>query len=216
MSSATFLRNGEPTSSHVLLLAHGAGAGMDTEFMDTIAQGIAKHSVAVIRFEFLYMQRIRELGKKRPPDSAPKLLAHFVSMIGRVKAELDPHQRLWVGGKSMGGRVASMVATKPELELAGCICFGYPFHPPGRPERLRVDHFQALHCPTLIIQGTRDPFGKPEEDVETHLSEAMSLRWLDSGDHSLKARKKDLRSTEEQWTEAARWAASFMQSSMVI
>ena len=210
MSSATFLRNGEPTSSHVLLLAHGAGAGMDTEFMDAIAQGIADYSMSVIRFEFLYMQRTRELGKKRPPDSAPKLLAHFAAMIDQIKAELDSQQRLWVGGKSMGGRVASMTATNPNHQLAGCICLGYPFHPPGKPERLRVDHFSALQCPTLIIQGTRDPFGKPEENVEAHLSEAMCLRWLDSGDHSLKARKKDPRSTEEQWTEAARWAASFM------
>ena len=151
MSSTTFLRNGDSTSSHVLLLAHGAGAGMDTDFMNAIAQGIAEHSIAVLRFEFPYMQRIRELGKKRPPDSAPKLLAHFLAMIDQLK---DPQQRLWIGGKSMGSR------GQGRHHSAGCICLGYLFIHLADPAAT-VDLLPT--CPTLIIQGM-DPFGKPEED----------------------------------------------------
>lgn len=210
MSSTIFISTGSSNAANVLLLAHGAGAGMDSPFMSSIAEAISEQGICVHRFEFLYMQKAKELGKRRPPDSAKKLQQHFLARIEHIRAQLNPGQRLWVGGKSMGGRIASMITATAELEVEGCVCLGYPFHPPGRPEKLRTAHFVELVKPTLIIQGTRDPFGKPEENVEEHLSKDMTLMWLEGGDHSLKARKKDPVSTAELWAQAAISVAEFI------
>lgn len=159
---------------------------MDTPFMESLAKGMAEGGVRVIRFEFPYMQRRREDGGFRPPDRPPKLLAAWKEAIEDARSEF-PSPPLYIGGKSMGGRIASMVAD--QNRVAGLICLGYPFHPPGRPQNLRTEHLEDLKTPTLILQGERDPFGKPEEIAGYPLSRAIRVEYLPDGDHSFKPRK---------------------------
>ena len=183
------LINGPANAEYTFLFAHGSGAGMDSPFMESFATGLAEKEIRVIRFEFPYMKTIRETGKKRPPNSMPILLDSFVREIERLDGTVI------IGGKSMGGRVASKVLM--DSKARACIGFGYPFHPPGRPNKLRVDHFDLLTKPMLIIQGTRDPFGKPEENLAQYLSHTMRIQWLLDGDHSFSTRKKSSRTKEQ-------------------
>jgi predicted alpha/beta-hydrolase family hydrolase len=184
------LRTGPPSTPR-LLLAHGAGAPMDSSFMNTIADKIAAADVEVIRFEFEYMAKRREDGRRRGPDRAPKLIARFKEVLDLV----GPADEVVIGGKSMGGRIASMIAD--EVGAAGIVCLGYPFHPPGKPERLRTAHLETLQTPTLIVQGTRDRLGSEEEVASYSLSPSIELAWMGDGDHSFKPRKKSGRTLEE-------------------
>ena len=184
------LRTGPPSTPR-LLLAHGAGAPMDSSFMNTIADKIAAADVEVIRFEFEYMAKRREDGRRRGPDRAPKLIARFKEVLDLV----GPADEVVIGGKSMGGRIASMIAD--EVGAAGIVGLGYPFHPPGKPERLRTAHLETLQTPTLIVQGTRDRLGSEEEVASYSLSPSIELAWMGDGDHSFKPRKKSGRTLEE-------------------
>ena len=139
-----------------LLLAHGAGAPMDSPFMESLAEALADRGIQVVRFEFPYMQRRREEQRKFPPNRAPQLLEAFARQVASVERSGLP---LWVGGKSMGGRMASMLAAEGASEIDGVVAFGYPFHPPGKPENTRTEHLASLAVPMLICQGERDPFG---------------------------------------------------------
>src|SRR5436309_860369 len=146
-----FLFDGSPSASRTIALAHGAGAAMDSPFMNAFAAGLASAGLRVARFEFPYMAEMRQTGKRRPPDREPVLRETWlqvVNLLGRAG--------LIIGGKSMGGRIASMIAD--EAGVAGLVCLGYPFHPTGKPDRLRVAHLKTLRTPTLILQGRRDPF----------------------------------------------------------
>jgi len=183
-----------------LLLAHGAGAPMDSPFMNAIAESVAAVGIEVIRFEFEYMAKRREDGTRRGPDRAPKLIARFEEVLSLV----GPAAEVVIGGKSMGGRIASMIAD--EVGAAGVVCLGYPFHPSGKPERLRTAHLETLKTPTLIVQGTRDRLGSEEEVAAYTLSPSIELAWMADGDHSFKPRKKSGR-TAEQNLEAAADAA---------
>lgn len=174
-------RGGKP----LLVLAHGAGAPMDSGFMASIAAAISDGGIAVVRFEFPYMAERRETGKKRPPDRAPRLLDSFRSIL----AELPRGRPLVIGGKSLGGRMASMLAADSGVDVDGVLCLGYPFHAPGRPDAPRIDHFGAIRCPVLIVQGTRDPFGRIDEVTGYPLGEGVELHWLEDGDHDFKPRK---------------------------
>lgn len=185
---------GAPT----LILAHGAGAPMDSDFMQAIAEGVAAGGVRVVRFEFPYMAKRREDGKKRGPNGQKILLETWREVAAQVAGE--DTSTLWIGGKSMGGRMASMVAD--ELGVAGLVCLGYPFHPPGKPEKLRTAHLEALETPALILQGTRDPFGKPDEIEGYDLSDAIAVTFVEDGDHSLKPRKRSGRTLEQNLGEA--------------
>ncbi len=176
------LANGPAGAPLTLALAHGAGAPMDSPFMDRIAEGVAAAGWRVVRFEFPYMAARRATGAKRPPDRAPVLLDAWRSVIAGLGADT-----LVIGGKSLGGRMASLVAD--EARVRGLVCLGYPFHPPGRPDRLRTAHLETLETPALILQGERDPFGRAEEVPCYSLSETISLAWLPDGDHSFKPRK---------------------------
>lgn len=169
-----FLRDGPADAPVRLVLAHGAGAPVSSPFMTAVAIGLAARGVAVARFDFPYMRA----GTRKPPDREPVLLETWRSAV----AELGSG---WaIGGKSLGGRMASMVAD--ELGVPALVCLGYPFHPPGRPEKVRTAHLASLRTPTLIVQGTRDPFGTPE-DVEGYaLSPRVQVEWLAEGDHSWK------------------------------
>ncbi len=190
------LRTG-PASAPRLLLAHGAGAPMDSPFMNAIAQKAAAAGIGVVRFEFEYMAKRREDGMRRGPDRAPKLIARFKEVLRLV----GPAGELVIGGKSMGGRIASMIAD--EVGAAGVVCLGYPFHPPGKPERLRTAHLETLRTPTLIVQGTRDQLGTEEDVASYSLSPSIELAWMEDGDHSFKPRKKSGRTLEQNLEAAA-------------
>lgn len=178
---------------------------MDSEFMNILSKGLVIAGIKVIRFEFPYMAKRREDGKRRGPGNAIKLLDDWREVVGRVGFELP----LFIGGKSMGGRLASMIADEFD-GVRGLVCLGYPFHPPGKPENLRTDHLKELKTDALIIQGERDPFGKPEE-VETYgLSNKIRVEWMPDGDHSLKPRKKSGHTEEENLTRAVELMVDFI------
>ncbi|GGX73358.1 alpha/beta fold hydrolase [Saccharospirillum salsuginis] len=186
-----------PDSATTLVLAHGAGAPMDSDFMNDITRLLNDRGIRVARFEFPYMIERRQTGKKRPPDRAPKLLDSYNAILD----ELGHPERLFIGGKSMGGRMATLVAT--QRPVAGVCVLGYPFHPPGKPDKLRLDHLGDIQCPTLICQGERDALGKREEVDGYDLPEAIQLHWLPDGDHSLKPRKASGHTLEENLANAA-------------
>jgi predicted alpha/beta-hydrolase family hydrolase len=190
------LKTGPPSNPR-LLLAHGAGAPMDSPFMNTIADKVAAAGIEVVRFEFEYMAKRREDGTRRGPDRAPKLIARFQEALSLV----GPPAEVIIGGKSMGGRIASMIAD--DVGAAGVVCLGYPFHPPGKPERLRTAHLETLKTPTMIVQGTRDRLGTEEEVATYTLSPSIELAWVADGDHSFKPRKKSGRTLEQNLEAAA-------------
>jgi len=180
MSDVSLLVNGSSDAPITLVLAHGAGAAMDSRFMNTVADAIGGDDVRVVRFEFTYMAARRTTGKRGAPDREPILLDSWRGVI----AKLGDASRLVIGGKSMGGRIASMVAD--EAGVSGLVCLGYPFHPPGNPTRTRVKHLENLRTPTLIVQGTRDSFGLPADVLSYKLSKNIRIVWIESGDHSFK------------------------------
>ena len=193
-----FIEDGPANAAILFILAHGAGQPMDSPFLNGIAGALAVHGFRIVRFEFPYMARRRETGRNSPPDRMQVLCDRWreVYEYHRLRHADTP---VIVGGKSLGGRVASLVAD--EIGADGLVCLGYPFHPPGRPDRLRTAHLEALPTPTLICQGTRDPFGLREEVSGYRLSSAIEVCWIEDGDHSLKPRKKSGR-TEAQNLEA--------------
>ncbi|MDX0452198.1 alpha/beta hydrolase [Sinorhizobium medicae] len=182
-----FLFDGPGEAPVTILLAHGAGAPMDSASMNATAQALAGAGFRVARFEFGYMAARRTSEGRKPPPRAETLNPEYRAAI----AELGAKGPLVIGGKSMGGRVASMVADDLHAEgkIAGLLCLGYPFHPPGKPEQLRTRHLADLQTPTLICQGTRDEFGTPDEVSQYALSDRIELLWLEDGDHDLKPRK---------------------------
>ena len=200
-----FLFDGPENAEKTIVLAHGAGAAMDSEFMDFFAAGLAGEGLRVARFEFPYMIKRRADGKRRPPDRAPVLLETCL----QVAADLGP-ENLIIGGKSMGGRIASMVAD--EAGVAGLVCLGYPFHPPGKPEKLRTEHLEMLKTPALILQGERDPFGRREEVAGYRLSKSIAVEFLPDGDHDLKPRKASGRTRQQNWQAAIERIAGFVHA----
>ncbi|MEZ8745519.1 alpha/beta fold hydrolase [Vibrio sp. 10N.261.49.A5] len=164
------------------IFAHGAGAGMDHEFMQSVAKGLAFKGIRVIRFNFPYMIKRAEDGKRRPPDRAPKLLEAYQEIIGQVDVD-----KLVIGGKSMGGRMASHLSEVDKV--AAMACLGFPFHPPGKPEKYKGEHLAELAKPCLILQGERDTFGKLEEFADFDLSDSIRVEFIPDGDHSFKPRK---------------------------
>lgn len=178
--------DGPPDARTTILLAHGAGAPMDSRSMTAAAEALASTGFRVARFEFGYMAA-RRSGIRKPPPRAETLVPEYLAAIN----ELDPKWPLIIGGKSMGGRVASMMADDAfgSGRIAGLLCLGYPFHPPGKPAQLRTAHLEHLKTPALIVQGTRDEFGAKEEVAGYRLSDQIELLWLEDGDHDLKPRK---------------------------
>ena len=168
-----------------LILAHGAGAPMDSGFMDDMAQRLAGQGVGVLRFEFPYMAARRVTGGKRPPNPQSILLECWREVWREVRPLVAGP--LAIGGKSMGGRMASLLAD--ELGADALVCLGYPFHAAGKPEKPRVAHLAELRTPTLIVQGERDALGNRETVEGYELSPAIELCWLQAADHDLKPLK---------------------------
>jgi len=183
-----FLFDGHDQADVTILLAHGAGAPMDSLSMTAAAKALAGEGFRVARFEFDYMAVRRTGDGRTPPPRAEKLQPQYLAAIDALGSK----GALVIGGKSMGGRVASMVADAlfESGRIRGLLCLGYPFHPPGRPEQLRTGHLVDLKTPTLIVQGTRDEFGNRDEVSNYKLSPCIDILWLEDGDHELKPRKR--------------------------
>lgn len=179
------LENGPANARHRLIIAHGAGAGITFSFLEVMAELLAARGIAVTRFEFAYMAARRNGGKRRPPPKAEVLASEYVAMIGAVTAGAPNGQKLVIGGKSLGGRVASLVADDQYRAgaISGLVCLGYPFHPPKQPQTLRTSHLESLACPALFVQSTRDPFGSRAEVEGLKLSPNIEFRWVGDGDH---------------------------------
>ena len=198
------LLDGPDDAPLTIALAHGAGAAMDSPFMAAFAEGLAAGGFRVARFEFPYMTARRETGTKRPPDRAPVLLDSWRQVIETLGRE-----KLVIGGKSMGGRIASMMAD--QLGVRALVCLGYPFHAPGKPLDGRADHLRAIATPTLIVQGERDPFGTRDDIAGYALGAKVKVHFLMDGEHSFKPRKKSGRSEEENLAEAVEEVVAFME-----
>ena len=168
------------------ILAHGAGAPMDSIFMNDFAAGLAKEGIHVVRFEFPYMQERRLNGKKRPPNRQPELIACFQQVLAAVQGPCV------IAGKSMGGRMASILSSLEDVpkKVKGVLAVGYPFHPQGKPEKLRTEHFPNVSVPTLIEQGTRDALGDTSLVNALDIPENFQIHWLEDGNHDLKPRVK--------------------------
>ncbi len=208
------LQNG-PKDGPVYLFAHGAGADMNSEFMTQVAEKLGEKGVRVVRFNFPYMIKRAEDGKRRPPDRAPKLLAAYEEVIQHLGCPVV------IGGKSMGGRMSSMLladnALLPEedrLAILGSACLGFPFHAPGKEPKDRLDHLEALTQPLLIVQGSRDTMGTKEEIIdyinEKRISSSIQMAWLEDGNHDLKPRKVSGFSHQEHIESAIEQVAEFV------
>jgi len=194
-----------PDRGRTLVLAHGAGAPMDSPFMRHMAEGLASEGLRTVRFEFPYMQQRRRTGRRRPPDSGKVLAGAWREVVERLGGAGE----MVIGGKSLGGRIASMIAD--DLGARGLVCLGYPFHPSGKPDVLRVAHLQGLRTPTLIVQGTRDALGGRDEVEGYDLSPRISLTWLEDGDHSFKPRVRSGRTERQTMDQAIGAVAGFVR-----
>ncbi|MHA7880617.1 MAG: alpha/beta family hydrolase [Saccharospirillum sp.] len=192
-----------PQDGPLLILAHGAGAPMDSDFMNTQTAMLNDQGIRVGRFEFPYMAERRTTGKKRPPDKAPKLLAYFQEVLAPFEG-----QSVFIGGKSMGGRMATMVAAQRPVQ--GVCVLGYPFHAPGK-DVWRTEHFSRLTCPVLICQGERDPMGRREEVERQALGPVVHLHWLADGNHDLAPRKASGLTAEQNLASAALAISAFIE-----
>jgi hypothetical protein len=199
-----FLVDGPKRAKRTFLFAHGAGGAMDVPWMTRVARGIAEQGIRVVRFEFPYMAARRKGGKRGAPDREPVLLDAWREAVA---AQGDPKE-VAIGGKSMGGRMATMIAD--ELGVAAVVCFGYPFHPPGQPAKVRTAHLKALKTPTLILQGERDPFGTRDDVASYELSKRIRVEWLPDGDHSLKPRASSGVTEAENIERAVTVAGNFL------
>jgi len=180
---------GQDRAGVTLILGHGAGAGQTSDFIVSFASGLAARGIDIITFNFLY----REQGR-RIPDPNDKLEACYRAVIEAVREQMKSRDALAIGGKSMGGRIASQVAAAGIGDLAGLVFLGYPLYPPGRPDRLRAKHLIAIKAPMLFVQGSRDAFGTPDElrPIITQFEPPADLYVVEGGDHSFKVPKRSV------------------------
>lgn len=177
-----------PSDGPLFVFAHGAGAPLTSDFMEQVSIGLAEQGIRVVRFNFNYMQQRIALGSRRPPERADKLILQFKDVIKMLNSSMV------IGGKSMGGRMASLVAAEADVNLLkhvkGVACLGYPFHPQGKPEKLRIEHLVKITTPLFIMQGDRDKLGDKLEVASYSLPESIQWLWLQDGDHDFKPRVK--------------------------
>ncbi|MFN0262415.1 alpha/beta family hydrolase [Tepidamorphus sp. 3E244] len=204
---AEFLASGPEDAAAGLLLAHGAGAPMDSPFMDGMAERLGKRGIRVLRFEFPYMLA-RRAGQRKPPPRADKLVDVYGAVLDYAREDTGT-MPLFIGGKSMGGRVAAMLSGTRD-DIPGVVCLGYPFHPPGNPDALRLDPLNAARASVLVCQGDRDPFGKREEVEGYDIADHVRFVWSDDGDHDLKPRGRAAATWTSNLDAAADAASAFM------
>ncbi len=197
------LHDGPITATGTVVLAHGAGAGMTHPFLADVARELAAGGLRVVRFDFPYRTENR-----RVPDRMPVLQ-------DTLRAVVRDHVRgpFVLAGKSMGGRVATMLAD--ELGAKACVVFGYPFHPPAKPTQLRTEHLATLRTPTLVLQGDRDEFGSRAEVALYPLAPTITVEWFADGDHSLVPRKASGCTRAGHFAHAMAVAREFVQRQLV-
>ena len=195
-------------NSFTFIMGHGAGAPMDSDWMNCLTKKLVSRDIKVIRFEFPYMQERRKNGAKRPPNTTKILIQTWKDII---EQETKKNNHLFIGGKSMGGRIASLVAD--EMQVKGLIALGFPFHAPGKDPGMRIAHLKSINTPTLIIQGTRDPMGSQSDCKNYLLSKNIQLHWLRDGDHSWKPRKKSGLDIDQHMENAAGLIEHFIKAS---
>ncbi|MCC3861876.1 alpha/beta fold hydrolase [Emcibacteraceae bacterium Y4] len=198
--------DGPENAENLFILAHGAGAPMDTYFMDHFARALSDAGIRVLRFEFPYMALRRDGGSKRPPNTQKVLLESWKKIIEEVRKPFQGN--VYIGGKSMGGRMASMIAD--ECAVDGLICLGYPFYAPGKSDKPRIEHLAGLGTTTIILQGERDSMGSKEVVSDYTLSDKIQINWLSDGDHGLKPRKKSGFTEEENLNTASKAIIDFI------
>lgn len=197
----------------LVLLAHGAGAPMDSDFMEHMTALLRAGGVGVARFEFQYMAMRRHTATRRPPPKAASLAAEYRAVLSTLRAR-HPEALILIGGKSMGGRIASMIADEAFTagSISACVCLGYPFHPARQPETVRTAHLTELACPALIVQGERDALGNRRDVAGYRLSPALSIAWITDGDHDLSPRKKSGLTHADNLVAAAAAITQFVMS----
>ena len=180
-----------------LLLAHGAGFGMDSPWMERVAHGLVARGFPVLRFNYLYRERARRAGREKPPDRTAVLEATHAHAL-RALEERAGGRRVLLAGKSLGGRIATHIAAKGE-RCAGLVLFGYPLHPPGQKEKLRSEHFAALAQPALFLQGTRDDFCDLEllREVLKRYGGKATVHVVEGADHGFHVPRSTGRTDEQ-------------------
>ncbi|MBT5020472.1 alpha/beta fold hydrolase [Planctomicrobium sp.] len=194
---------GPKRAKKAVVLTHGAGESSESAFLSYFAEALVKLHYKVIRFDFPYMEERSSTGRKRPPDKEVILRETWLAVLDEVKQE-----KVVIGGKSMGGRIASLIADESRAD--GLLCLGYPFHPTGKPEKLRTEHLAELETPTLIIQGEKDVFGTREEVESYHLSENIRVHWAIDGDHSFRPKRGSNRTFESNMKNTMRAIEKFL------
>jgi len=195
-----------------ILLAHGSGANMDSDFMSAMSTLLVERGFLVLRFDYPYMQRARETGRRRPPDRRVVLeRAHHAAI--KELARVAPKSRILLAGKSLGGRIASYVTAEDTDGglTAGLVFFGYPLHPRKQHEKIRCDHFAILSVPALFLQGTRDDLCDLDlltQALGTYAGSA-TLQIVEGGDHGFDVLKRSGRTADEVRTELANLVADW-------
>ena len=208
--SGLIYRSLDKPSQPTIILGHGAGAPQTSRFMVDFATGLAARGCHTVTFNFPYTEHNRKI-----PDRGEKLEACYRAVIEAIRETERADRTLIIGGKSMGGRIASQVAASAGLGIKGLVFFGYPLHPPGKPERLRAEHLSRIRLPMLFVQGSRDPFGTPQElrPIIEPLSPRPLLYVIEDGDHSFKVPKRGTVTQEQVYSsildEVARWSIRF-------
>jgi predicted alpha/beta-hydrolase family hydrolase len=203
-----------PVDGPLFVFAHGAGAPATSDFMETIASGLAKQGIRVARFNFPYMKQRVDNGTRRPPERAPKLIDQYQQLIAGIA------QPMVIGGKSMGGRMASLVASAQlsgnQDKIKGLACLGFPFHPANKPEQLRSEHFPLIRQAIFIAQGERDKLGSKEEVSGYGLPDGINWLWLEDGDHDLKPRVKSGFTHQAHLQKTIRTMADFIKQTVLL
>jgi predicted alpha/beta-hydrolase family hydrolase len=204
LGAVTYPAEGRATA--ILVLAHGAGAGQKHPFMVATAKGLASRGITVVTFDFPYMRERRHV-----PDKAPVLEAAFRDVIDATR-KWSGATEVFIGGKSMGGRMATHLGAQDLDGLLGIIALGYPVHPPGRPDKPRTEHLPSIRVPVLIVQGERDSFGTPDElkPVIATMKANVTLHVVAGGDHSLAVRGKQ---KDEAFQDVLETVANWMRAS---
>ena len=202
-----------PEDGPLFVFSHGAGAPLTSDFMETVSVGLAEQGVRVARFNFNYMQQRVETGSRRPPERAPHLLKQFLEVV----QGLD--QPMVIGGKSMGGRMATLLAAESSPEqlkqVKGIACLGYPFHPQGKPEKLRIEHLASIKQPVAIIQGSRDKLGDQNEVISYSLPNTFQWCWLEDGDHDFKPRVKSGLTHQQHIQSSITYLAAYIKRCLI-
>lgn len=213
---AKLIDDGPATAGCHLIFTHGAGAPVTSPVINHLVALLTKAGIRTTRFDFNYMAARRDGGSKRPPPRIEALTEEFRLIVHQVRAAThqDRKQKLVIGGKSMGGRIASLIADDlyGSAAIAGWFAVGYPFHPAKAPGKLRTAHLEHMQCPGLIVQGTRDALGNQTEVAGYKLSKSLRVQWCEDGDHDLMPRRASGQTHDDALAVAAKAIKGYCQS----